>query len=187
MRLFQKADTNAVLDDELFQFQLPAVDTVSVATCQPQDFFPRLSHAAQPHSATKGTTVLWAACGRASPAGCDKAAERKEGVSSTQTAVEKFRDLRSPWLIGCWVSPLGTGGFESTKDTSGQAGLNLPPAEAACCSVPSTWRMKWECGWAYTERPEGAVASDYVALARTQLLLFGEDLAGTIFGAGCRV
>jgi hypothetical protein len=40
MRLVQEANNNAVLTEELFQFQLPAVSTIIVSISQPQGFNP---------------------------------------------------------------------------------------------------------------------------------------------------
>jgi hypothetical protein len=75
VRLIQETNINAVLTEQLFQFQLFAANTISV---QP---LPRFSCVAQPYSSMKRITVMRTARGRASPAGRDAAANR-DGVST---------------------------------------------------------------------------------------------------------
>jgi hypothetical protein len=50
VRLVQEADINAVLSEELFQFQLPAAITISVPISQPQGLSPV---SPRPHSHTR--------------------------------------------------------------------------------------------------------------------------------------
>jgi hypothetical protein len=110
--------------------------------------FLRLSSAAQPYSAMKRITVLRTARERASPVGREEAAERRRRVNSTQALVGRFS--RRSAIPSSWDWPCGgegaesvcleRGGWDSTTDTSGEAGLVETECHARWPYIPAVWR-----------------------------------------------
>jgi hypothetical protein len=110
-------------------------------------------------------TVLRTALWRASPVGMEEAVERRRSVNSTQGLLGRFsRRSAVPssrdWLCGgegAESVSLELGGWDSTTDTSGQAGLHWPPIGAACRSVrlpvPDGVGVGFEVAWALTTWP----------------------------------